>query len=401
MIDILLISANDERAREIAARLGESGLVHNLVTEAGAAKNLARFSARIAKADLLIIDDDTLALADLGAVEEMIAHAPRLACMLVTPALSTDMLMAAMRAGVRHVLNWPLDTGAFARELSHVASKKSAHTRRSGRVISFTSAKGGSGTTLIATNLAHVLATARDQRVLVIDLAQQFADASVLLSDVAPPATLYDLCKQIDRLDAAFFEACVARVHPNLDVLAGAGDPIKAAELRPSHLQRVLGLVRDQYDMVICDIGQSINPLSIHALDHSEPICLVLQQNVPNLHASRRLLDILAQLGYPHGKTRLIVNHYDKREPVGLDAIERALGTKPAHLLPHDYKSARHAANQGQPLYDAAKGGALTKSIEALATLLCPPPPAAEKGVFGRLFASKAAAPVHQLKPSH
>lgn len=401
MIDIFLVSANDDRTSAIAARLGESGIAHNLATQSGTARQLARFEAQIRKSDLLILEDDALTLADLAALEGILAHAPRLACMLVTPAPSTDMLMAAMRAGVRHVLNWPLDASAFMRELSHVAAKKSAHTRRAGRVISFTSAKGGSGTTLIATNLAHVLATARDQRVLVIDLNQQFADASVLLSDVTPPATLYDLCKQIDRLDAAFFEACVARVHPNLDVLAGAGDPVKAGELRPSHLQRVLGLVRDQYDMVICDIGQSINPLSIHALDQSEPICMVLQQNVPNLHASRRLLDILAQLGYPHGKTRLIVNHYDKREPVGLDAIERALGNKPSHLLPHDYKSARHAANQGLPLYDAAKGGALTKSIEGLASLLCPQPQSAEKGVFGRLFASKATPPAAQLKPSH
>jgi pilus assembly protein CpaE len=305
-----------------------------------------------------------------------------------------------MRTGVRHMLSWPLDALAFERELSHVASKKHAHAQRAGRLVSFASGKGGCGTTLVAANLAYTLATARDKRVLFIDLNQQFSDASVLLSDKAPPATLSDLCSQIDRLDSSFFEACVARVHPNLDVLAGAGDPVKAGELRASHLQRVLALVRDQYDVVVADVGQSINPLSIHALDQSEAICLLLQQTIPHLHASRKLLEILGQLGYPLSKTRLIVNHYEKREQVGLDAIEQTLGMKPAHLLPSDEKSARQAVNQGVPLQQIAKGAALTRGIDALATLLFPPPEAAAKRGLSRLFGARDVAPP-QLKPSH
>jgi pilus assembly protein CpaE len=319
--------------------------------------------------------------------------------MLVTPALSTDMLMAAMRAGVRHVLSWPLDAHAFARELSHVAGKKHAQTRRAARVLSFVAGKGGVGTTLVAANLAYVLAAARDKRVLVVDLNQLFADATLLLTDKPPPATLHDLCTQIDRLDAAFFEACVARVHPNLDVLAGAGDPVKAGELRASQLQRVLELVREQYDVVICDVGQEINPLSIQALDQSEAICVVLQQTIPHLHASRRLLDLFGQLGYAANKTRLIVNCYDKREQVGVDDIERTLGARPAHLLPPDEKSARHAVNQGMPLAAAAKSSALAKSIDVLATALCPAQHEPAKRSLARLFAPKAGAA--QLKPSH
>jgi pilus assembly protein CpaE len=399
MIDILLLSSSEPRASAIAAILGESEIGHSLRTEAGAAKHLIRHAALIKKADLLIVEDATLELADLAAIEEAINHTPNLTCMLVAPALSTDMLMAAMRAGVRHVLPWPIDTHEFNRELLHVANKKTANSRRAGRVMTFAAGKGGCGTTLIAANLAHALATARDKRVLMIDLNQQFADASLLLTDKAPPATLNDLCAKIDRLDVALFEACVARVHPNLDLLAGAGDPVKAGELRASHLQRVMTLVRDQYDAVIVDIGQSINPLSIQALDQSEVICVTLLQTIPHLHAGRRLLDILDQLGYPASKTRLIVNHYEKRGQIGLDAIERALGTKPAHLLPHDVKSAHHAVNQGMPLLSVAKNGALTKSLDVLLTLLWPQPESAKRGL-GRLFAPKAAV-VQQLNPSH
>jgi pilus assembly protein CpaE len=400
MIDILLLSSSEDRTNAIAALLGDSGIGHSLRTESAAAKNLARHAALIRKADLLIVEDATLGQPELAAIEETIAHTPHLTCMLVAPVLSTDMLMAAMRAGVRHVLTWPVDPHEFARELSHVATKKSANARRAGRVTSFAAARGGCGTTLIAANLAHSLATVHDKRVLFVDLNQQFADASLLLSDKVPAATLNDLCSQIDRLDASLFEACVSRVHPNLDLLAGAGDPVKAGELRPSHLQRVLTLVRDHYDSVIFDIGQSINPLSIQALDQSEAICLALQQTIPHLHASRAMLDLFNQLGYAAGKTRLLVNHYDKRGQIGLDAIEKALGAKPFHLVPHDVKSARQAVNQGMPLLSVAKNAPLTKSLASLAISLWPRADAPARRGLGRLFAAKPAA-TQQLKPSH
>ncbi len=400
MIDILLISSSDGHAREVAALIAATDVRQRLRIERGAAKQLPRYAEQINKADLLIVEDMTLAVTDLAAIEEAIAHVPNLTCMLVAPVLSTDMLMGAMRAGVRHVLPWPVDAREFAQELSYVAGKKSTGARREGRVMSFASGRGGSGTTLIAANIAYAFAAVREKRVLLIDLNQQFADASLLLTDTAPPATLADLFAQIGRLDTAFFDACVAHVHPNLDVLAGAGDPVKAGELRASHLERVLALVRDQYDAVIFDIGQSINPLALHALDQSDAIGAVVQQTIPHLHAGRRLLDILGALGYSASKMHVLVNQYDKGAQVGLEAIEEALGVKPAHLLPRDEKSARQAVNQGMPLLTVAKGSALTKSLGVLSGLLWPQPVAASKGVLGRFLAPKQRA-VPQLKPSH
>ncbi|CAG4893376.1 AAA family ATPase [Paraburkholderia gardini] len=400
MIDILLISSSDEHEREVKALLAASDVRHRLHSERGAAKQLPRYAERIKKADLLIVADTALVVGDLAAIGEAIGHAPNLTCMLVASALSTDMLMAAMRAGVRHVLSWPIDAREFAQELSHVAGKKTSSTRREGRVMSLASGRGGAGTTLIATNLAYAFAAVRDKRVLLVDLDQQFADASLLVAEKTPASTIADLFAQIERLDAAFFDACVSHVHANLDVLAGAGDPVKATEMRASHLERLLALVRDQYDVVIFDLGQTINPLALHALDQSESICVVAQQTIPQLHAGRRLLDILGALGYSASKMHLLVNQYDKGAQVDLAAIEEALGVKPAHLLPRDEKSALQAVNQGVPLLTIAKGSSLTKSLGALAAFLWPEATTPSKSMFGRLLAPKQRA-VQQLKPSH
>ena len=399
MIDILLISSSAERSTHIGAQLEQSGVAYRLRTLHGEARQLRAYAAAIKTADLLIVDDVDLSARELSGFEEVLAQA-HLHCMLVTPAPSTSLLMAAMRVGVRHVLSWPLDEREIADALTHVANKKNAGLRREGRVVSVSSCKGGSGTTLIAVNLAYTLAAQRDKRVLLIDLNQQFADASLLVADKAPPATLADLCSQIDRLDAAFFEACVMHVHANLDVLAGAGDPVKAAELRPAHLERMLTLVREQYDAVIVDVGQSINPLTIHVLDHSDAICMVVRQNILYLHSGRRMLDILKELGYPASKVRVVVNQYDKNAQISLPTLEETLGAKVAHKLPRDEKHANDALNHGIPVVTAAKGSALAQGIVLLAEMLWPVVAAPRKGVLSRLFATRAN-PLQQLKTEH
>ena len=400
MIDTLLISSSAERAPRISARLEASGIAFRLRTLHGTAKQLRVHAAAIRSADLLIIDDAELTPRELSGIEEALSHTPNLHCMLVTPAPSTTLLMAAMRVGVRHVLSWPLDEAELADALAHVSAKKSAGVRRDGRVVSFTSCKGGSGTTLIAVNLAYALAAQRDKRVLLIDLNQQFADASLLVADKPPPATLADLCAQIDRLDAAFFEACVMHVHPNLDVLAGAGDPVKSGELRAAHLERILTLVREQYDAVLIDVGQNINPLAIHALDHSDSICVVVRQNILYLHAGRRMLDIFKELGYPASKVRVIVNQYDKSARIDLATLEETLGAKVAYQLPRDEKQATEALNHGVPLVTSAKGGALAQGIAHLADMMWPRPVEARKSVLGRLFPGRPNSPP-QLKAGH
>jgi pilus assembly protein CpaE len=398
MIDIFLIAASIERAQQIVARLEESGVRYRLRTAYGPVRQLRAHARLIRSANLLIVDDVNLNAHELGGIEEALACWPSLDCMLVASAPSTALLGAAMRVGVRHVLAWPLNPQVMTAALIQIDAKKAAAGRRAGRVVSLASSKGGSGTTLIAVNLACSLAAQRDRRVLLIDLNQQFADASLLMADRPPPTTLADLCSQIDHLDAALFDSCVMHVHANLDVLAGAGDPLKAAELLPAQLQRILALVRERYDAVLIDIGQSLNPMTIHALDHSDAICMVVRQNPLYLHGGRRMLDIFRELGYPAGKVRVVVNQYDKNAQINLPTLEKTLGARVAHQLPRDDRQVNEALSRGVPLVTLARDSALAHGIGLLADMLWPAIAERRKSMIGRLLATWPNLPP-QLKP--
>jgi pilus assembly protein CpaE len=398
MIDIFLIAASTEHAQHIVARLEESGVRYRLRMVYGTLRQLDAHSRVIRSADLLIVDDSNLNTRELDGVEEALACWPTLHCMLVTPAPSTALLGAARRIGVRHVLSWPLDPQTVTAALTRIDAKKNAPGRRTGRVVSLASSKGGSGTTMVAVNLACSLAAQRDRRVLLIDLSQQFADASLLMADRPPPTTLADLCAQIERLDAALLDSCVMPVHANLDLLAGAGDPLKAAELLPAQLEPILALVRERYDAVLIDVGASLNALTIHALDHSDAICMVVRQNPLYLHGGRRMLDIFRELGYPASKVRVVVNQYDKNAQINLPMLEKTLGAKVAHQLPRDDKQVNDALSRGVPLVTLARDSALAQGIGLLAGMLLPAAAERRKSMIGRLLTTWPNLPP-QLKP--
>jgi pilus assembly protein CpaE len=390
MINILLVSSDPGRTQQIAAVIAASGIGHQLKTLATGLQQICADKDTLHATGLLIFDGYHLTQDDLSAFEKLSSRHRELACTLVTPSPSHDVLIQAMRAGVRNVAPWPIDQDSFVADLQRVAARRAETDHRQGQVLSFVSCKGGSGTTFLAVNLGYALATLRDKRVLFVDLNQQFADAAHLVCDKNPPATIADVCAQIDRLDASFFEACLTHAYPNFDVLAGAGDPVKAGDVKLPHLERIVALIRHQYDFVIFDVGQSVNPVSIFALDHSDLIFPVVQSSVPHLRAGQRLLHLFQSLGYPADRVRVLINRHDKRGHIALKAVEDVLGVKASKLLPNDSSAVIDSVNQGMPVLKQHKNSAISKSLAELADSLAPAPKAASGAVLTRLFRSKA-----------
>jgi pilus assembly protein CpaE len=389
MINILLVSSDPGRTQQIAAVIAASGIGHQLKTLANGLPQICADKDALQATDLLIFDGYHLTQDDIGTLEKLSSRHRELVCTLVTPSPSHELLIQAMRAGVRNVALWPIERESFVADLKRVAGRRAEADHRDGQVLSFVSCKGGSGTTFLAANLGHALATLREKRVLFVDLNQQFGDAAHLVCDKAPPATIADVCAQIDRLDASFFDACLTHAYPNFDVLAGAGDPVKAVDIKVSHLEQIVALIRQQYDFVLFDVGQSVNPLSIFALDHSDLIFPVLQSSVPHLRAGKRLLELLQSLGYPGERVRILLNRHEKRGRIDLKTVESVIGARIYKAVPNDARPVLDSVNQGVPVVKQHKSSPISKSLGELAESLAPAPTAASGTALTKLFRSK------------
>lgn len=322
---------------------------------------------------------------EFAALEKITIQYPATAFMLLARDPSPELLMRAMRAGVREVLTVPLERKNFNDALDRVASKAGA-AHKNGKVIAFISCKGGSGATFLATNFGHALATQGQKKVLLIDLNQQFGDAALYMSDKQPAMTLSDICVQIDRLDAAFLESSLISVSPDFGVLAASEDPTRSVDITPEHIDTLLTLARNRYDYVVLDVGRQIDPVTIRALDSADVIYPVLQLALPYLRDGRRLLDIFRSLGYRRDKMRLIVNRYEKRGKLQLSDLENALGASAAHTIPNNYEVASESVNQGVPLLQLSRGSPVAKSLMEIVDQTIGWRATEDKGIFTRLF---------------
>lgn len=130
------------------------------------------------------------------------------------------------------------------------------------KIVSIASGKGGVGKSVVAANLALLLAK-RGQRVILADLDLGGADSHILFGLSNPPLTLTDFLSR--RAENLADVAHALPVHSNLRLIPGTGDTLATANLAYSKKKRLIRHFQDlDTDVIVADIGAGT---SYHALD--------------------------------------------------------------------------------------------------------------------------------------
>ena len=341
--------------------------------------------------DVLVVDQPRADEGELDQLERLGQLFPGMSFIVLSGDLSQQFLLQAMRAGVREVLPAMPEAAVLGQALDRIADKLGQQGASAGRVLAFISCKGGSGSTFLATNLAYAL-SASGKRVALIDMNLQFGDASLFVSDTKPLATLSDVANQIHRLDPSFLASSMVAVTPNYGILAAPADPAQASDVKPEHIDAIVKLARRQYDFVVLDVGRSLDPVSIRALDHADTVYPVLQMTLPYIRDGKRLLTVFRNLDYGKDKIELIVNRHDKNSDIRLRDLEEAFDTIALRTMPNHYDAAAKSVNQGVPVTRLVPDSPLSAALQAMAADLGGTTgAAAPAGLMARLFGRRAA----------
>src|SRR5205085_10455341 len=118
--------------------------------------------------ELVIVDTSDVDAAAGDLLERLTRNHAAAQFMLLTDNHHPDLLIRAMRAGVREVLQLPLVHRALHEAIDRIAASTGVAATRDGKVLAFIACKGGSGATFISTNFGYALATLADKKVLLI-----------------------------------------------------------------------------------------------------------------------------------------------------------------------------------------------------------------------------------------
>jgi len=335
--------------------------------------------------DLIIVNGKAVEEGGLETLERLGHAHPTTAFIVVVDNQSADFLRRAMRAGVREVLPCPVPAEQLRTAVNRLKKRRSASATR-GKVFAFIPAKGGSGSTFLATNLGYVLAGRAEEKVLLLDLNLQFGDAAMCLTEQQPSTNLAELAREIHRIDASFLAASLLNVLPNYGLLAAPDDPAQSVDVKPQHIETVIDIARQHYGFVIVDLGRSLDGVSLKALDMADAIFPVLQLGLPYIRDGKRLLGVLQSLGYSSSRINVIVNRYEKGADIGLADLERVIGLKAFKTIPNSYRASAASVNQGVPIAKLSKNDSVTRSLSEMATLIAPSNSPEEAGWLSRVL---------------
>jgi pilus assembly protein CpaE len=342
-----------------------------------------------ANPDIVILDGTHCQAGLLSEIEQGAVGHPASHFIALCENATSDFLMTAMRVGIREVLPSSADAQTLLDAIKRIEQRLqpvAGQHQTTAKVIAFIACKGGSGATFLASNLAYVLAAHKNQRVALLDFNLQFGDAALFVSDQMPTHTLTDLANNMGRLDASLLSALMTHVLPNFGVLAAPEDPEHAVGIGPEHIEALLALAVGQFDYVVLDIGRILSAATVKALDRADMIFPVLQETLPFIRDSKRLIHTLQTLGYSKAKIHPIVNRYMKGGDILLEDVESALGIKVFKTVPNSYEAVSTSVNQGIPIYKIARHDKVTKALEEMAHELADVPQAEKSGWLSHLL---------------
>jgi pilus assembly protein CpaE len=264
------------------------------------------------------------------------------------------------------VLPQPAETIVFAlRKAARVATATEA-----GKVVTVFSPKGGSGKTVLATNLA-VAAARSGQETLLVDLDLQFGDSALTLA-VAPRATITDLAASAGDVDGEKLKAFVTTdPRTGVAVLPAPQRPEEADMIGQAELAAILRAARNAFDAVVVDTGPLFDAAVLAALDHSDQLLLVSNPEVTSLKNVRIGLETIDRLGFDRERVSLVANRLGAAGGVGRADIEQALDAKIAFGLPED-PEVPAAINRALPVVVADEDSRFARAIAELLSFVFP-----------------------------
>jgi pilus assembly protein CpaE len=325
-------------------------------------------------AHVLVLSPEVKEPDALGLAEFVGRAAPMTAIIMVRDKAWNGLLPAAMRAGIRDVVD--LTQGAeelrdaverailWAENVSQLRGQLASKPKQRGTVISVFASKGGVGKTFLTTNLAAALADISKQDTAVADLDVDMGDVFSYFGR-EPTKAMYDLISLGEGADRETVFANATKLEEHLWGFGAVPDP----SVQPPGGEAVgkyLRMLRTNFAYVVVDASADYTDLALACFDLSDAICLVTALDVVGVKHLSKALETLLTIGLPRERFRIVLNRADSR--VGLDAadVERVMKIQVDTMIPSS-RLVPTCLNKGRPVVLEEPSSEVSDSIRRLA----------------------------------
>ena len=223
---------------------------------------------------------------------------------------------------------------------------------KTGLLIVFLSAKGGTGTSSLCANVAMNIQHGQpDARVVVADLVLPIGSIGPIVGEEGPLNLVTVAELPAGRTTADYFHQNLPR--PDLwqfQVLTGSPDPQHGTSIKGERINQIIDVLRSAYDFIILDIGRSLSRISLPFILQADLIVLIVSSDQSTVKLTKTVYDYLQTQGGISQKIYTMLNRAVGLEGLTKAQAEELIGLPIKTTMPYMAGNFALANNLNQPL---------------------------------------------------
>jgi len=367
-LTVFLVCPDRNLAQEFSAAVGDLKSL-NIVGEIKEYPAPAAIDQRLKqlRPDAVLLDVGTEREAALFLLSHLVGAHPGTPVIGLHRSGDPETILLCLRNGVAEFMHAPFRLAEVEQAVLRLVRRKETDVRNQpsrGRLVAFVPAKGGSGTTTVAANVAHAVSRLSQRRVLLADF--DLAQGTIcFLFKMTHNYSLLDAIKHSHQLDESLWGSLVAP-RGSLDILPAPEKPY-LSPIEPYRVHECLEYARSIYECVIVDVASISEKVAMATLNEADQIFLVANPELPTLFLARKTLALVDEMGFQKEQVRVVLNALHKREELSLSDIEKIFRVPIYATFPHDSSCVRRALTEGRPVEEKSDlGKAYRKFAERL-----------------------------------
>lgn len=320
----------------------------------------------------LIILDIMMSAMDGYEVCRRLRHDPltqHIPIIMFTAKTMVDDKVAGFEAGADDYLTKPTHPAELVSRVKALLARSAQRRAPSDRslVWGFLGAKGGVGTTTLATNVAAVLARNAPTALADFRLGQGTLGLSLGVTRSTGMANL--LASPANEIAAQAVEREMVPHSSGLRLLLSSGRPKETLlSASPDTLAAVVQHLRALQHMVVLDLGAGLNRLTARLLPEMDQLTLVVEPNRVALTLARDMIAEMQQIGLARNQISVVmINRAQTSAQVPWQEAEQLLGHEMTAIISPAPELAFQAAEAGLPIVIFQPNSVVASQLNKLA----------------------------------
>jgi diguanylate cyclase (GGDEF)-like protein/PAS domain S-box-containing protein len=228
------------------------------------------------------------------------------------------------------------------------------------------SAKGGSGRTTLALNIAAELGRRHPGEVLLVDLSLPYNHVA-LLANLSPSTCLARVARSEPQAFGPLAWSAVLPHPAGFMVLPATLRPEEAELVTPELVARTLAVLSPSFRYVVFDLGVNLDDRVLAALELSDEVILMATPELASMHDTRQVLDLVSRvLQVPAGRIHTVLNHRSPDSALTRKVVEDVLGRPLAAEFRYQGLAPEMAGLEGRLQLKSGRGSEFSRGVRQL-----------------------------------